>query len=58
MAQPDKVVVSLSGDGGYMMTMQEFETAVRNNVKIIAIVINNNIYGTIRNHQERNFLIE
>jgi len=55
MAQPDKVVVSLSGDGGYMMTMQEFETAVRNDVHIIAIVINNNIYGTIRNHQERKF---
>jgi len=55
IAQPDKVVVSLSGDGGYMMTMQEFETAVRNNIQIISIIINNNIYGTIRNHQERKY---
>lgn len=55
MANPDKVVVSFSGDGGYMMTMQDFETAVRYNVPIISFVVNNNIYGTIRTHQERKF---
>ncbi|PIC70782.1 acetolactate synthase [Sporosarcina sp. P16b] len=55
IAHPDKVVVSLSGDGGYMMTMQDFETAVRYNIPIVSIVINNNIFGTIRTHQERKF---
>jgi len=55
IAQPDKTVVSFSGDGGYMMTLQEFETAVRYNVPIIAIVVNNGIYGTIRAHQEGKF---
>ncbi|MEN2768206.1 thiamine pyrophosphate-binding protein [Ornithinibacillus xuwenensis] len=52
LAVPDKTVVSLSGDGGFMMTFQELETAVRENVPIIALVFNNNMYGTIRMHQE------
>lgn len=55
VAFPEKVVVSISGDGGFMMTMQEFETAVRYNVPIIQIIANNNIYGTIRAHQEAKF---
>lgn len=55
IAHPDKPVISFSGDGGYMMTMQEFETAVRYNVPIISIVSNNNMYGTIRSHQESRF---
>jgi len=55
IAQPNYTVVSFSGDGGFMMTMQELETAVRKNVKVIAIVVNNNMYGTIRAHQENHF---
>lgn len=54
-AKPERVVVSFSGDGGYMMTMQEFETAVRYNIPVIAIVVNNSIYGTIRSHQENKY---
>src|SRR5699024_2035912 len=54
-ANPDRIVVSFSGDGGYMMTMQEFETAVRFNISILAIVVNNSIFGTIRSHQEGKF---
>ncbi|MYL72417.1 acetolactate synthase [Halobacillus litoralis] len=52
LADPDKTVVSLSGDGGFMMTMQEMETAVRYDIPIISIVFNNRMYGTIRMHQE------
>src|SRR5699024_4545994 len=55
LASPDKVVVSLSGDGGFMMTVQELETAVRYNIPIIALVFNNNMYGTIRMHQEMHY---
>lgn len=55
LGQPDKTVVSLSGDGGFMMTVQELETAVRYNVPIISLVFNNNMYGTIRMHQEMVF---
>jgi acetolactate synthase-1/2/3 large subunit len=55
VGNPDRVVVSISGDGGYMMTMQEFETAVRYGIPIIAVVVNNNMFGTIRAHQEKKF---
>lgn len=54
-AKPEKTVISFSGDGGFMMTMQELETAVRANLPVIAIVANNNMYGTIRAHQEKQF---
>ncbi|HEY4602444.1 MAG TPA: thiamine pyrophosphate-binding protein [Cerasibacillus sp.] len=52
LAYPNKTVVSLSGDGGFMMTVQELETAVRYNIPVIALVFNNQSYGTIRMHQE------
>jgi len=52
---PDKQVVSLSGDGGFMMTAQELETAVRYDIPIICLVFNNNMYGTIRMHQEMHY---
>ncbi|MFC4556790.1 thiamine pyrophosphate-binding protein [Virgibacillus kekensis] len=52
LASPDKKVVSLSGDGGFMMTIQELETAVRYNIPVISLVFNNQMYGTIRMHQE------
>lgn len=55
LASPDKVVVSLSGDGGFMMTMQEVETAVRYNIPVISLVFNNRMYGTIRMHQEMHY---
>lgn len=53
LAQPDRTVVSLSGDGGLMMTIQELETAVRLKLPVIALVFNNNMYGSIRMHQEK-----
>lgn len=52
LAFPNKKVVSLSGDGGFMMTAQELETAVRHQIPVIALVFNNQMYGTIRMHQE------
>ncbi|WP_257350976.1 thiamine pyrophosphate-dependent enzyme [Pseudalkalibacillus decolorationis] len=55
LAQPHRHVVSFSGDGGFMMTVQEIETAVRNRIPTISIVVNNNSYGTIRAHQETHF---
>src|SRR5699024_2041914 len=55
VAHPNRTVISISGDGGFMMTPQEFETAVRYNIPIISIVVNNNMYGTIRAHQEGKF---
>jgi acetolactate synthase I/II/III large subunit len=55
LARPDRTVVTLSGDGGFLMTVQELETAVRLRLPIVALVFNNNMYGTIRMHQERRY---
>ncbi len=55
LAHPGRDVVSLSGDGGFLMTVQELETAVRLRLPIVSLVFNNNMYGTIRMHQERRF---
>jgi acetolactate synthase-1/2/3 large subunit len=52
---PDREVVCFAGDGCFMMHGQEFATAVRYNLPIITLVINNGIYGTIRMHQEREY---
>jgi len=55
LAMPDRTVVSVSGDGGFLMTVQELETAVRLRLPLVALVFNNNSYGSIRMHQERRY---
>ncbi|MDA5193182.1 thiamine pyrophosphate-binding protein [Govanella unica] len=52
---PDRVVVSFSGDGCFMMNGQELATAVQYGLNVIFIIVNNGMYGTIRMHQERTF---
>jgi acetolactate synthase-1/2/3 large subunit len=52
---PDRLVVSINGDGDFLMNGQEFATAVQYGLPIIAIVCDNASYGTIRMHQERQF---
>ena len=47
------MVVSMVGDGGFMMTGQEIATAFHHGVAPIVLVFNNQMYGTIRMHQER-----
>jgi acetolactate synthase-1/2/3 large subunit len=45
-------VVSVSGDGGFVMTAQELATAVRYQLKVIALVHNDGAYGAIKNIQK------
>ena len=52
---PERVVVAVAGDGCFLMTSDELATAAKYNVAIIVLVINNNMYGTIRIHQENRF---
>ena len=49
---PNKKVVSVCGDGGFMMNSQELETAVRNKLNIIVIILNDSSYGMIKWKQE------
>ncbi len=46
-------VVSVSGDGGFVMTAQELATAARYGLRVIAIVHNDSTYGAIKNIQDR-----
>ncbi len=55
LACPDRTVVSFSGDGCFLMNGQELATAVQYRLKILFLVVNNQMYGTIRMHQERDF---
>lgn len=55
LANQEKKVIAMAGDGGFMMTVQELETAVRYDIPIIALVFNNRMYGTIRMHQEMHY---
>ena len=52
---PDRAIVSINGDGDFLMNGQEFATAVQYDLPIITIVADNGSYGTIRMHQEREF---
>ena len=49
------MVMSVNGDGDFLMNGQEFATAVQYALPIIVIVCDNASYGTIRMHQERHF---
>lgn len=55
LARPGTPVLAVAGDGGFLMTGNELETAVRCQLPIIALVFNNCGYATIRMHQEREF---
>ncbi|AYG66710.1 MULTISPECIES: thiamine pyrophosphate-binding protein [unclassified Rhizobium] len=52
---PEREVICFAGDGCFMMHGQEFATAVQYGLPLIALVINNGMYGTIRMHQEREY---
>ena len=50
-----QTVVTLSGDGDFMMNGQELATAVQYGARVLFIVFNNRMFGTIRMHQERHY---
>jgi acetolactate synthase-1/2/3 large subunit len=55
IVHPERVVVTLAGDGEFMMNGQELATAVQHKAGVVIIVFNNSMYGTIRMHQERTY---
>jgi acetolactate synthase-1/2/3 large subunit len=55
VAHPERVVVSINGDGDFLMNGQELATAVQYGLAVVFVVVNNGMYGTIRMHQEREF---
>ncbi|MCI8560114.1 MAG: biosynthetic-type acetolactate synthase large subunit [Dorea sp.] len=51
MGMPDKTVVNIAGDGCFRMNMNEIATAVRHNIPVIQVVINNHVLGMVRQWQ-------
>ncbi|VAW07672.1 Thiamine pyrophosphate-requiring enzymes [hydrothermal vent metagenome] len=54
VTHPERPVVCFTGDGCFMMTAQELATAAHHKTKLVILLFNNSMYGTIRMHQEKN----
>lgn len=52
---PERPVICFAGDGCFLMNGQELATAVQYKLRILFLVVVNNMYGTIRMHQERSY---
>jgi len=55
LLHPERTVVCVAGDGDFLMTGQDFATAVQYNLPVIVVLADNSLYGTIRMHQERHY---
>jgi acetolactate synthase I/II/III large subunit len=55
LVHPERPVISFCGDGDFLMNGQELATAAQYDARVIFIVVNNGMYGTIRMHQEREY---
>jgi acetolactate synthase I/II/III large subunit len=55
VAHPDRPVVAITGDGGFMFGVQELATAVQYNIGVVTLVFNNNAYGNVRRDQRERF---
>ncbi|OWV81981.1 hypothetical protein ATY77_01670 [Rhizobium sp. R634] len=55
VANPDKSVISVSGDGGFMFGVQELATAVQHKIAVVAIVFNNSAYGNVLRDQKQTY---
>lgn len=51
MANPEKQVINIAGDGCFRMNMNEIATAVRQNLPLIQVVVNNHVLGMVRQWQ-------
>jgi acetolactate synthase-1/2/3 large subunit len=49
---PDKVVINISGDGGFQMCCQELATAAINKLPVVSVILNNRYLGMVRQWQE------
>jgi len=57
-AAPDRTVVALAGDGGFLFTATELATAVQHHIASITVVFNDNAYGNVKRIQQERFGVE
>jgi len=55
VAHPDRQVVAITGDGGFMFGVQELATAAQFRIGVVTLVFNNNAYGNVRRDQRERF---
>lgn len=55
VANPDKNVVAICGDGGFMFTMPELATAVQHGINLVTIVFTDGAYGNVKRMQKENY---
>lgn len=55
LVNPDKKVLAITGDGGFMMNNQELETALRCKTPFVVLIFHDNSYGLIKWKQEKRF---
>jgi acetolactate synthase-1/2/3 large subunit len=55
VAHPDRVVISVTGDGGFMFGVQELATAVQERIGLVTLLFNNGSYGNVLRDQRTNF---
>jgi acetolactate synthase-1/2/3 large subunit len=52
---PDRPVLSISGDGGFMFNVQELSTAVQSGINVVAVVFNDGAYGNVQRMQRQDY---
>ncbi|MCK1540956.1 thiamine pyrophosphate-binding protein [Bradyrhizobium sp. 179] len=55
LVHPERTTVCFAGDGCFLMSANELATAARYRLGVVALVVNNGMYGSIRMHQEKEY---
>ena len=55
VANPDKPVLSVNGDGGFMFNVQELATAVQHGIDVVTVVFNDGAFGNVKRMQEDDY---
>ncbi len=55
LGRPERPAISIQGDGGFLYTSQEINTAVRHRIPLVSLVLNNSCHGAEKAQQQRNF---
>ena len=55
VACPDRKVICVSGDGGFMFNVQELSTAVAHDIDVVIIVFNDSAYGNVKRYQKESY---
>lgn len=55
VAWPERKVLSISGDGGFMLNVQEMSTAVAHGIDVVAIVMNDGAFGNVKRIQQTTY---